>query len=561
MTSYVITGLTNDVATGVFVRSFVGGSYSERSEHSSKWVRIKGDNTTPTAGGPPQQQQAAPKTYSVTPTATAAESWSALLTVTLSEAAPAGGVQFTVTAGYSGSADSADVGAIASPVTVPEGSDTLQIAVLTVDDAVDEDDETFTVTVAAVTQGWDPAAGGDDTATVTITDDDTAGVTVTPTSLSVAEDGSATYSVVLDSQPTDDVFVLPLSNDDGATHDSLPLVFSPENWYTPQTITVSGADDADANDESVGITHEASSGDPRYHRVPVSSVSVTVTDDDSPAQEEQQQQQSATDENAIWSATLTVHSSNHGRGCIDVGAGRCSGGVGLTDDDFSFEGSTYTVAKLFYGVNALNLYLDAPITEALKTLTLHVGDAQFPLSSALIPSNKLQRANWPTADPGWSAGDTVQVKLTRTAPAEPPAQEEEEQQQQQQQTPAESEPPTPGQLEPYNIQITPGDGTLTVTWTVAPRDGFDDDQIRHALRWSQEPGVWANPLDPNAGGREDGIAVEGGVYTYTITGLQNGVATGVFIRSFTGGSYSERSEHSSQWVRIKGDETTPQEGL
>ena len=25
----------------------------------------------------------------------------------------------------------------------------------------------------------------------------------------------------------------------------------------------------------------------------------------------------------------------------------------------------------------------------------------------------------------------------------------------------------------------------------------------------------------------------------------------------TGGSYSERSEHSSQWVRIKGDDTTP----
>ena len=100
-----------------------------------------------------------------------------------------------------------------------------------------------------------------------------------------------------------------------------------------------------------------------------------------------------------------------------------------------------------------------------------------------------------------------------------------------------------------------------MTWTVAPRDGFENDQIRHALRWSQEAGVWANPLDPNAGGREDGISVEGGVYTYTITGLQNGVATGVFIRSFTGGSYSEGSEHSSQWVRIKGDDTTPQEGL
>jgi hypothetical protein len=47
------------------------------------------------------------------------------------------------------------------------------------------------------------------------------------------------------------------------------------------------------------------------------------------------------------------------------------------------------------------------------------------------------------------------------------------------------------------------------------------------------------------------------VATYTITGLTNGAATGVFVRSFTGGSYSERSKHSSEWVRTKGAHTTP----
>jgi hypothetical protein len=83
------------------------------------------------------------------------------------------------------------------------------------------------------------------------------------------------------------------------------------------------------------------------------------------------------------------------------------------------------------------------------------------------------------------------------------------------------------------------------------------DSIRHALRWSQVSGVWANPRDPRSGGREDGIAVEGGVASYTISGLTNGVATGVFVRSFTGGSYSERSAKSSEWVRIKGEHTTP----
>ena len=47
------------------------------------------------------------------------------------------------------------------------------------------------------------------------------------------------------------------------------------------------------------------------------------------------------------------------------------------------------------------------------------------------------------------------------------------------------------------------------------------------------------------------------MYTYTITGLQNGVATGVFIRSFTGGNYNEDSPASSRWVRVKGRTPPP----
>ena len=114
-----------------------------------------------------------------------------------------------------------------------------------------------------------------------------------------------------------------------------------------------------------------------------------------------------------------------------------------------------------------------------------------------------------------------------------------------------------GGTEPANVQVVPGDGALTVSWTVTSREGVEDGEIRHALRWSQESGVWANPGDPRAGGPEDGIGVEGGVSSYVITGLKNGVATGVFVRSFTGNSYSELSEHSSQWVRVKGEHTTP----
>ena len=117
------------------------------------------------------------------------------------------------------------------------------------------------------------------------------------------------------------------------------------------------------------------------------------------------------------------------------------------------------------------------------------------------------------------------------------------------------DPPVVGQLEPFNIQVVPGDGTLTVTWNVAPRGGFDTNQIRHALRWSQTPGVWANPGTPY---RNDGIIVETGATSYTITGLQNDTPTGVFIRSFTGTNTTEEAPTSSKWIRIKNDTTTPQ---
>ena len=52
---------------------------------------------------------------------------------------------------------------------------------------------------------------------VTITDDDTAGVTVTAANpLAVVEGGSNTYTVRLDSQPTQDVTITPASGDAGA---------------------------------------------------------------------------------------------------------------------------------------------------------------------------------------------------------------------------------------------------------------------------------------------------------------------------------------------------------
>jgi hypothetical protein len=125
--------------------------------------------------------------------------------------------------------------------------------------------------------------------------------------------------------------------------------------------------------------------------------------------------------------------------------------------------------------------------------------------------------------------------------------------------PARQAPPAPAKVPPAppkNVTVVPGDGQLTVSWQIAPRDGVADSDIRHALRWSQTPGKWENPHAGHVSANH-GLSLSGGTTSYVITGLQNGVAAGVWLRSFTGGNHYDRSPDSSEWVRVKGPQTTP----
>ena len=126
--------------------------------------------------------------------------------------------------------------------------------------------------------------------TVTLTDDETKGVTLSKSSATVAETGegnTATYTVVLDSEPTAAVTVAVASNPTGtATVSPASLTFEPDDanskrWDSPQTVTVTGVDDdydnADDKREAT-ISHTVSGGD--YDDVRAASVTVTVTDDE-----------------------------------------------------------------------------------------------------------------------------------------------------------------------------------------------------------------------------------------------------------------------------------------
>ena len=81
-------------------------------------------------------------------------------------------------------------------------------------------------------------------------DDDTAGITVTPTSgLMTTEAGTtATFTVVLDSQPTAPVSIGVSSSDTGeGTVSSATLTFTDSDWNQTQMVTVTGVDDAVAD--------------------------------------------------------------------------------------------------------------------------------------------------------------------------------------------------------------------------------------------------------------------------------------------------------------------------
>ena len=117
---------------------------------------------------------------------------------------------------------------------------------------------------------------------VTVTDDETAAVTVSETTLTVVEGASNTYTVKLDPQPSSDVVITVTSSNSAVTVSPATLTFTPDNWSTPQTVTVSAAHDADAVNDTASIAHAvvaAESAD-EYDTATIAGVAVTVADDD-----------------------------------------------------------------------------------------------------------------------------------------------------------------------------------------------------------------------------------------------------------------------------------------
>jgi hypothetical protein len=96
-----------------------------------------------------------------------------------------------------------------------------------------------------------------------------AGLRVTPGStLYTSENGqTAQYTVALYSQPTANVNVAVTTMGGGGSLSTPSLVFTPSNWAAPQTVTITGLNDAAMGDAGYNVQHLATSSDLNYNNV------------------------------------------------------------------------------------------------------------------------------------------------------------------------------------------------------------------------------------------------------------------------------------------------------
>ena len=176
-----------------------------------------------------------------------------------------------------------------------------QTVSVTADDDIDNDESPREMELTHTATGGGYGAVEAATVTLNVTDEDVAGVTVdtvpdvegdadtegpqtTPVAVMEGDADGGSYTVVLNSEPTEDVTIEITGHaETDARLSSDTLTFTADNWDDPQTVTVTLVEDDDAEAEAeVTLAHVAStaSEENSYDSVTIDSVTVNFTDDD-----------------------------------------------------------------------------------------------------------------------------------------------------------------------------------------------------------------------------------------------------------------------------------------
>ena len=124
-------------------------------------------------------------------------------------------------------------------------------------------------------------------------------------------------------------------------------------------------------------------------------------------------------ETELLSATLEVKDlGSNSLGCGNAVAGSyCSTSSILSDDDFSFNGTDYTLRNIFLRSGQLNIDFDP--SEALPSaLTLEVDGTNFAVADA--EHNSVGWIYWDSSGLSWSAGDSASINVKESVTAVSP---------------------------------------------------------------------------------------------------------------------------------------------
>ena len=406
---------------------------------------------------------------------------------------PTANVTVTV-AGHAGT----DVTLTPSSATLtftPTNWGTAQTVTVTAGDDADTANESVSLTHSAASTDSDYDGITIAGVAVTVTDNDALpGVTVSTPALTVTEEDTAgdSYTVVLNSQPTANVTVTVAGHagtDVTLTPSSATLTFTPTNWGTAQTVTVTAGDDADTANESVSLTHSAASTDSEYQGITIAGVAVTVTDNDA-ADPAVCAVPSLSGRNVIWTGAMTVAVDPTFAGVFGFERERFGS---LDDQTFTVGANDYTTQQVSLMGNVLTFgTTNSALTAGEQAvLRLHVCAADLDFSAAPVPTGH-HAYLFSTPGLSWSSGDAITLRLSLPAGPPPPP-----------------PPPVTDLAQVLGVGVVPGNAQLVVTWTaVSTATGY-------TVQWTSSGQGY------NIGDRQATVTT-GSTTRHTIPGLTNG---------------------------------------
>lgn len=334
---------------------------------------------------------------------------------------PASNVVLSVTSGDTGEA-TVDM---ASLTFTPANWSTDQTVTVTgVDDAVDDGSQTTLITISVIDaqsdDAFDPLA--DQTVSVTTTDDDQAGFTVVETSGAtvVTEAGlTDTFTVVLDTLPTSNVVIGLTSADTGeATVSPSSLTFTPANWNTTQTVTVTGVDDAALDGtQTTPITLAVidAQSDNAFDPLADQTVSVATTDDDQAGFTvvETGGTTIVTEAGQTDTFTVVLDSPPASNVVIDVASGD-TGEATVSAPNLTFTPANWSTAQTVTVTGVADGLADGDQT---VTVTLSVDDAQSDNAFDPLADQTVSVTNRDSSQPGFTIAESsgsTQVSETGT---------------------------------------------------------------------------------------------------------------------------------------------------